>query len=230
MNKTRLGAAVLALATVTLLAGCGLFVSEVDPKPAPGASSETEAAGPPMPPFPQYSPAPLPVFERSSDPAITAAHDLMQANYDALVAGDWATACSYYSPLYIEDTIVFVSGAAEGTPCEAAVEKAFDGAREYTATLQDGDTTGFYTEQQLMPFYDLPTAISIDDAELTADSDSLVYATADAVHGTSAYAWRDDSGKLKRYGTSAPWQVTSTYLAKVDGRWIYVSKAEKNEL
>jgi len=217
------GIAALALAT-TFLAGCSLFVSDAERAPvAPEAGSPVEEG-----PFPEHSASALPEFERSTDPRIVAAHDLIIANYEAIKAEDWALACSMYSDLYVEKRVVTIADAPAGSSCEEALEYAFGGASDFIASFDEGkNAEGLYIEQQVMPFFYTPTAVTIDDGELTADNDQLVYSTGLAVYGQSEYAFTDDSGATKRSGNSAPWQAVSTYFALVDGEWKYIDTTEK---
>ena len=223
MTITRLGGfAALTLAT-TLLAGCSLFADAerqtVDPAPGVGADPG---------PFPDYVAEPLPEFERSSDPRITAVHDLIVANYEAIAAEDWAQACSFYSAEYVKNRIVTVANAPEGSSCEEALEYAYGGATEFIASFDaEKNAEGMYLEQQLMPYWYTPTEIAIDDSEITADNDRLVYVTALAIHGNSEFAFKDDEGEFARPGNSAPWQVVSTYFGLIDGEWTYLDTPEK---
>jgi len=218
---TRLGGlAALALAT-TLLAGCSLFAdAERQPvEPTTGAQ-----AGP----YPDYVAEPLPEFERSTDPRVAAVHDLIVANFEAIQAEDWSTACSFYSDDYVANRIVTVATAPEGSSCEEALEFAFGGASDYIASFdEEKNAEGMYVEQQLMPYWYTPTEIAVDDAEITADNDRLVYATSLAIHGNSAIAFKDDEGEFARPGHSAPWQVVSTYFGLIDGEWTYLDTPEK---
>jgi hypothetical protein len=181
-------------------------------------------------PFPEYVAPELPVFERSSDPAITAVHDLITANYEAIKARDWELACSNYSEQYVTEVIVYIGGAPEGSTCAEGLEFSHGGA---TALIESFDAEknaeGLYLEQQLMPFFYTPPAISIDDSEMTADNDHLVYVTSLAVHSNSEYAFKDDDGKYKRYGDAAPWLASVNYFAKIDGDWTYIATPEKLE-
>ena len=226
MTITRIAA--LALAT-SLLAGCSLFSSDAVVKPvdplAPSLESPIEEG-----PFPEYTAPPLPVFERSSDPAITAVHDLVVANYEAIKAEDWERACGYYSEEYIENVIIYIGGAPEGSTCVEALKFSFGGATTMIESF-DAETNaeGLYLEQQLMPFFYTPPAISIDDSEITADNDHLVYVTSLAVHSSSDYAFKDDDGKYKRYGHAAPWLASVGYFARIDGDWTYIDTPEKLE-
>lgn len=224
MTISRFGAIAALALTVPLLAGCSLFVSDAERAPAkPTLESPIEEG-----PFPEYTAPALPEFERSSDPRIAAAHDLIVANYEAIKAEDWALACSRYSDLYVEKRVIYLADAPADSTCEEALEYAFGGAKDYLATFDEAaNAEGLYLEQQVMPFWYTPTAITIDDAQLTADNNQLVYSTGLAVYGQSEYAFKDDDGALKRAGFSAPWQAVTTYFALVDGEWKYIDTTEK---
>ena len=224
MTISRFGAIAALALTVPLLAGCSLFVSDAERAPAkPTLESPIEEG-----PFPEYTAPALPEFERSSDPRVAAAHDLIVANYEAIKAEDWATACSFYSDDYVTNRIIYIADAPADSTCEQAVELAYGGAKEYIASFDEAkNAEGLYIEQQVMPYWYTPTEIAIDDAELTADNDRLVYSTSAAVYGNSAYAFKDDKGEFARPGHSAPWQTVATYFGLVDGSWKYIDTAEK---
>jgi hypothetical protein len=218
--------AALAL-SATLLTGCSLLF------PVSERKSLEPTVGTPIEegPFPEYVADPLPEFERSSDPRISAVHDLIIANYEAIKAEDWATACSYYTDDYVTNRIVYLAAAPEDSTCEEALEFAFGGATAFIASFDEAkNAEGLYLEQQAMPFWYTPIEITIDDSELTADNDNLVYATGLAIYGNSAYAFKDDKGSFERPGNSAPWQVAATYFGFIDGAWKYIDTAEKLEL
>ena len=234
MTNNRLAAPlVVGIAAVLLVSGCSFFAPAerqplTAPDPGPTRSDGTPIV--PQPPFAPHTAAPLPEFDRSDDAAVSAAHDLIQANYDAIAAGDWAGACALYSDAYVQNRIIPISQAPADSTCEEAIGYAFETAAEYVASFKDSATTGRYIEQQLMPFYYVPTEISIDDAELTADNEGLVYGTGMVVHGSAAYSFKDDEGSYARPGFSAPWQVAAQYFAEVDGAWMYIDMSEKSAL
>jgi len=220
---TRLAALFLAGAVLST-AGCSLLAPET-PRQTLGPDLNTPIEDGP---FPEYVAEPLPEFERSTDPRVAAVHDLIVANYEAIKAEDWATACSFYTDDYVTNRIVYIADAPAGSTCEEALELAYGGATEYIESFDEAkNAEGLYIEQQVMPYWYTPTEIAIDDAELTADNDRLVYSTSDAVYGNSAYAFKDDKGEFKRPGNSAPWQTVATYFGFVDGSWKYIDTAEK---
>lgn len=222
MTITRVAA--LPVLVAISLSGCSLLAPE-SPRQTLGPDLNTPIEDGP---FPEYVADPLPEFERSSDPRVTAAHDLIVANYEAIKAEDWATACSFYSDDYVTNRIIYIADAPADSSCEDSLELAFGGATEYVASFDEAkNAEGLYLEQQLMPFWYTPTEITVDDAELTADNDRLVYSTAMAVYGNSAYAFKDDEGEFARPGHSAPWQSVATYFGFVDGSWKYIDTPEK---
>jgi len=217
-------AAVLLAGAVVAVSGCSLLTPEA-PRQTLGPDLNTPIEDGP---FPEYVAEPLPDFERSTDPRITAVHDLIVANYEAIKAEDWATACSFYSDDYVTNRIIYIADAPADSTCEQAVEFAYGGATEYIASFDEAkNAEGMYIEQQVMPYWYTPTEIAIDDAELTADNDRLVYSTSAAIHGNSAYAFKDDEGEFARPGNSAPWQTVATYFGLVDGSWKFIDTAEK---
>jgi hypothetical protein len=226
---TRLAAAAVAvsLLSVSGLSGCSLLAPEAPRQTlGPDLNTPIEAG-----PFPEYVAEPLPEFERSLDPRITAAHDLIVANYEAIKAEDWAAACALYTDAYVANRIVYIADAPADSTCEEALELAYGGATEYIASFDEAkNAEGLYIEQQLMPYWYTPTEIAVDDAELTADNDRLVYSTSAAVYGNSAFAFKDDKGEFARPGHSAPWQTVATYFGLVDGSWKYIDTAEKAAL
>ena len=223
MTITRVAAVLLAGAVLSV-SGCSLLSPEA-PRQTLGPDLNTPIEDGP---FPEYVAEPLPEFERSIDPRVTAVHDLIVANYEAIAAEDWAQACSFYSDEYVKNRIVTVANAPEGSSCEEALEYAYGGATEFIASFDaEKNAEGMYLEQQLMPYWYTPTEIAIDDSEITADNDRLVYVTALAIHGNSEFAFKDDEGEFARPGNSAPWQVVSTYFGLVDGEWTYLDTPEK---
>lgn len=223
MTITRVAAVLLAGAVLSV-SGCSLLSPEA-PRQTLGPDLNTPIEDGP---FPEYVAEPLPEFERSIDPRVTAVHDLIVANYEAIKAEDWATACSLYSDDYVTNRIIYIADAPADSTCEQAVELAYGGAKEYIASFDEAkNAEGLYIEQQVMPYWYTPTEIAIDDAELTADNDRLVYSTSAAVYGNSAYAFKDDKGEFARPGHSAPWQTVATYFGLVDGSWKYIDTAEK---
>ena len=223
MTITRVAAVLLAGAVLSV-SGCSLLSPEA-PRQTLGPDLNTPIEDGP---FPEYVAEPLPDFERSTDPRITAVHDLIVANFEAIKAEDWATACSFYSDDYVTNRIIYIADAPADSTCEQAVELAYGGAKEYIASFDEAkNAEGLYIEQQVMPYWYTPTEIAIDDAELTADNDRLVYSTSAAVYGNSAYAFKDDKGEFARPGHSAPWQTVATYFGLVDGSWKYIDTAEK---
>lgn len=223
MTITRVAALLLAVSTLSV-SGCSLLAPEA-PRQTLGPELNTPIEDGP---FPEYVAEPLPEFERSIDPRVRAVHDLIVANYEAIKAEDWATACTYYTDDYVANRIIYIADAPADATCEEALQLAYGGATEYIASFDEAkNAEGLYIEQQVMPFWYTPTEIAIDDAELTADNDRLVYSTAMAVYGNSAYAFKDDKGEFARPGHSAPWQSVATYFGLVDGSWKYLDTPEK---
>ena len=201
---------VVAVAAVLLVSGCAGSVAGVgsdEPTAAPTTVESTGTAG-------SEGAAGQP--DAGVD-AATAAEQLIRINLDLLADGDFTGACTLYLPAYREQLMTL---ADPGNPdCAGALEAGY--VTSVAASFDAADEAG---ELPLTPFFYLPSAITVDSAQVDASETWLAYVPGAAVSSNDPQAFRDGTGVVPG------WLARSLYVQQDDaGVWRFASSTEYRE-
>ena len=207
----RLRAVSVAAAVLLTLAGCALLPTPVPQVPT-GESTISPGAGPGegIGNAGYGNPGQRPATESTvADAAAT-----ITQRYEAIKAKDYASACTLMTAEYVE-RFAFVS-ATEGADCETVMATAFATS---DAAIDIAEEIG---EVAVLPYYYVPTDLSIDLSLIQADSEDTVYVPSQALSTT-------DGSQFRSSGVDSPgWIAESFYLGRdTAGIWRFIAPAEK---
>ena len=207
-SKSIRGAFGVAVAAAVLLvsgcAGTAAGAGSDEPTASPSTKASAAAGG-------SEKPAGQP--EAGVD-AATAAEQLIQINLDLLADGDFAGACTLYLPAYREQLTTLADPG--NTDCADALEVGYVTSVE--ASFDAADEAG---ELPLTPFFYVPSAITVDSAQVDASETWLAYVPGAALSSNDPQEFRDGTGIVPG------WLARSLYVQQDDaGVWRFASSTE----
>lgn len=203
ITKSAVAALIPAMALGIVLAGC----TAAPPAPVPPSPTATNAPA-------MEAPATGGPQPTTGSLGVDAADQLLQLRWSALNDADWAAACSMYSEGFVQ-RLAEVSGT-ELTDCVAILTEQ---AQTVADVLADAKNLEY---APLVPYFYVPSSISVNANLLEADSDTLIYAPSGTVTSTDPQVF--DEGPAATPG----WALESVYIQQDgDGVWRFIDTQER---